>query len=146
MEDDGDICQSVSVENCADEAYRFNMGLPLPFDEPDRAGNAWPLHGDLRGRVAVVRINGAEMQLPMALVMQLLRDRDAESDDDGDGDEDASNPGELAEGQGDEDDEDEGDMEGGIEFGSEPVAEGAEGGVQAFDAIEEEREVAVLAG
>lgn len=43
LEDDGELCQSVSVKTCHQEATAFNLGLPLPHSED---GDHFLLPGD----------------------------------------------------------------------------------------------------
>mmetsp|Transcript_114806 Transcript_114806/g.371032 ORF Transcript_114806/g.371032 Transcript_114806/m.371032 type:complete len:365 (-) Transcript_114806:272-1366(-) len=76
LEDAGPVCQSVTVETCRDEAMRFNMGLPLPYevraqDGTDTDGEAAAGDEDGEGLVAVL-VNGAEQRLPASLVAALI--------------------------------------------------------------------------
>lgn len=62
LEDDGEICQLVTVDVCRDEAMRFNMGLPLPHEDV----------GDVEdGEAVTLVINGVEQRMPAPLAVAL---------------------------------------------------------------------------
>jgi len=113
LEDAGPVCQSVTVETCRDEAMRFNMGLPLPYevraqDGTDTDGEAAAGDEDGEGLVAVL-VNGAEQRLPASLVAALIsayqrlnEEEDEEEDEEDEEDEeergghvDKGNPSQL---------------------------------------------------
>mmetsp|Transcript_11550 Transcript_11550/g.17328 ORF Transcript_11550/g.17328 Transcript_11550/m.17328 type:complete len:239 (-) Transcript_11550:50-766(-) len=71
LEDDGDLCQSVTVETCGMEASRFNLGLPLPYEDRSESGSS-PEDSDEEDGLVQVRINGSVRQLPRSLLWALL--------------------------------------------------------------------------
>merc|ERR1712157_437284 len=73
LEDDGDICQSITVETCGLEAERFNLGLPLPYQDRS-AEDSDTEHGLIR-----VMVNGTVMQLPPPLILAMLSVRNSQT-------------------------------------------------------------------
>jgi len=101
LEDSGELCQSVTVESCSEEATRFNMGLPLPYDDgAEEEGEGTMLQ-------ATVQVNGTALRLPVSLVLQLLaRARRAEEEEE---------QGEVDEDDSEDDDEEEEEEDNGAE-------------------------------
>ena len=69
LEDEGDICQSVTVDSCAEEARRFNMGLPLPHDEESMVTGEEDEEEETR---VPINIAGEVVSVPMSVLMQLM--------------------------------------------------------------------------
>jgi len=74
LEDDGALCQSVSVDTCRDEAMRFNMGLPLPYEGASEEGTT-----EDDGFVTVL-VNGMEQRLSTTLVAALVMSAQSEQE------------------------------------------------------------------
>lgn len=62
LEDDGEICQSVTVDTCREEAMLFNMGLPLPYEA----------EGDDEESFGGVRVGGANQRLSVSFFAAVL--------------------------------------------------------------------------
>jgi len=91
LEDDGSICQSVTVETCADEAMRFNLGLPLPYERHRmESGSSCDSGDDEEGEedLMAIRVNGRLVQAPVTSVAQFLSDNIFDDDSDYDSDHD----------------------------------------------------------
>eukprot|EP00316_Scyphosphaera_apsteinii_P024058 CAMPEP_0119312252 /NCGR_PEP_ID=MMETSP1333-20130426/25629_1 /TAXON_ID=418940 /ORGANISM="Scyphosphaera apsteinii, Strain RCC1455" /LENGTH=323 /DNA_ID=CAMNT_0007316845 /DNA_START=66 /DNA_END=1037 /DNA_ORIENTATION=- len=102
LEDDGTICQSVTVETCEDEARRFNLGLPLPHDDYERADDDGITGNQIQ--LASVMINGEAVQIPIEVLLTLLQRANVETngldDDDGDDSVDGGGEGDSGDGGG----------------------------------------------
>jgi len=68
LEDQGEICRSVSVETCSQEANLFNLGLPLPHSVDAIGGHT----GEGLDMVEAF-IGDQRLRLPRALLLMLLR-------------------------------------------------------------------------
>jgi len=119
LEDDGPVCQQVTVEKCFEEAQRFNFGQRLPYedgaDESDDASEEAPLLTVPPG------VDEDEfLQILRNTLVRVWRDRARQQQ--GDSPQDgASQPGEDEEGE----DEEEGSSEN-AEAAEEAVAEEAD--------------------
>ncbi|CAE8676061.1 unnamed protein product [Polarella glacialis] len=71
LEDDGQICQEVTVETCRDEAMRFNMGLPLPFENAGTDGDE---------AIVSITIDGREVRLPANVAAAIFRHQQLDVD------------------------------------------------------------------
>ena len=75
LEDGSELCRAVDVHNTADEAWLYQQGLPLPFDEALMAvGDRW---------------RGLSYEEQMQALLQLLDDLQAEQRQHEEGEEDA---------------------------------------------------------
>lgn len=68
LEDEGELCQSVNVEACREEAEAFNLGIPLPHSLNSSHENAQH-HG---GPFVLAVMNGRTVRLPANAFLRLL--------------------------------------------------------------------------
>lgn len=77
LEDDGELCQSINVEACRQEAEAFNLGIPLPHSLNSSNDNAQHQANPL----VVVEMNGRMIRLPADEFLRLLQGGATESDE-----------------------------------------------------------------
>lgn len=70
LEDDGSVCQSVTVATCRDEVMRFNRGLLLPHETPEEDEDVE--ESDEDSDMITLHVNGQDVQLPREMVMMLI--------------------------------------------------------------------------
>ena len=114
------------MDSCADEAQRFNLGLPLPHDDVPGAADGDGDGQNLPAAFASVMINGERVQVPISVLLALMQRATTEDDDDDDDDDDRDD--ELPE---------DGGRAGGAGGGAGPSAAAALGAGGAHEEIEE---------